>query len=197
MWSLDTQGGFTVKKLQNVLEEKRVREGNSVEETKWVKSIPKKVCVFIWRTRLGRIPTRAVLDVMGIEMDSTLCPRCGETVETVDHALVNCDEVKKLWQATGRWWNLNLDLINSLNDLFGVVGQWGDNTKGTRRWIALAWCLIYFVWAHRNKVVFEKVRGKILDRFVEFQLKAFEWITRRDRGLAIDWASWLSSPGSL
>lgn len=63
--------------------------------TKWSRIIPKNICIFIWRARIGRIPCRMVLDRMGLDLDSELCPRCGETTETVDHALVSCSEVKK------------------------------------------------------------------------------------------------------
>lgn len=154
-----------VKKLRSALEEKRVLEGSNIEETKWMKAIPKKICVFVWRVRLGRIPSRVVLDSMGMELDSTLCPRCDKEIESVDHALIKCEEVKKLWLQTGRWWDLNLDSVSSLSDLFGVVEQLGDNEKGARRWVAVVWCFLYLVWANRNKVVFEKDWGIISDRF--------------------------------
>lgn len=90
-----------------------------------------------------------------------------------------------------------MDAANTLTDLFGVAEQVRENPKGSRRLIAVIWSFLYLVWAHRNKLIFDKERGKLLDLFFEFQVKTFEWITRRDRELRIDWVNWLSDPLSF
>lgn len=43
-------------------------------------------------------PVRMVLDDMGLDLHSSLCPRCQESIETINHALINCGDVKKLWE---------------------------------------------------------------------------------------------------
>lgn len=90
MWNLDATKSFNVKTLRGLVEESRGEGKGNVVETRWHKMIPRKVCIFIWRARLGRIPSRSVLERMGIDFDSVLCPRCGEMPETVNHALVGC-----------------------------------------------------------------------------------------------------------
>ena len=98
IWRLDDTKVFSVKKLRDILES---QEGHTGVCTKWLKIVPKKICIFMWRVRLGRIPCRDNLDRMGIDLNSTLCPRCGDEVETIDHALVTCPEVKRLWSIVG------------------------------------------------------------------------------------------------
>lgn len=91
VWRKDPEGIFTVRKVRSLLEENRCLERGNIVETIWVKTIPKKISIFIWRARLGRLPCRSVLDSMGIDLNSTLCPRCGNDIETIDHALTNCE----------------------------------------------------------------------------------------------------------
>ena len=77
------------------------REGEGgIEATLWLKSIPSKISIFLWREKLARLPTRSVLDKVGVDLDSVLCPRC--TNEVVDHVIVRCGKVKTLWILIGR-----------------------------------------------------------------------------------------------
>ena len=143
----------------------------------------------------GRLPTRVVLDKIGVDVDSLLCPRCGRELETVDHALVSCVVVKKLWGLIGRWWKVDVDSANSWEELC-ECGKSGDaNNIRSRRWLAMVWCSLYIVWSNRNKVVFEKANREIADFFFDLQLKTYEWMSRKDNTFAIDWATWLMDPG--
>ena len=49
VWNLEPQSGYSVKLMKSLLEEKRPSRGVSGndDETKWLKSIPGKVCIFI------------------------------------------------------------------------------------------------------------------------------------------------------
>ena len=58
----------------------------------------------------------------------------------------------------------------------------------------MIWCVAYLVWANRNKLVFERGRGLATNSFFEFQLQTFDWVTRRENELAMDWRSWLVDP---
>lgn len=53
--------------------------------THWIKKVPRKVNVFVWRLRQNRIPVRVMLDHFGVDFDSLLCPCCLQAVETVEH----------------------------------------------------------------------------------------------------------------
>ncbi|KAJ9536243.1 hypothetical protein OSB04_un000576 [Centaurea solstitialis] len=112
-WELDRINGFSVKGLWKILAEVG-REGNDGEKTVWLSLVPKKVNVFMWRLRRDRLPTRVVLDNLGVDLDSTLCPRCGDAREDLDHALFNCGVVKALWSRVGKWWNKRVDGFVSL-----------------------------------------------------------------------------------
>ena len=39
-----------------------------------------------------------VLEKLGVDLDSTLCPRCGLEPKSVEHSLIKCGEVKPIWK---------------------------------------------------------------------------------------------------
>ena len=77
----------------------------------WNKLIPRKINVFIWRVIHVPLPVRVALDNRGIDLDKTLCPRCNEDSETLDHCFVRCpfakkglDSISKLVEHRSRLW---------------------------------------------------------------------------------------------
>ncbi|KAJ9559867.1 hypothetical protein OSB04_005027 [Centaurea solstitialis] len=195
VWRLDNVGGFSVRKLRELVEETRLTEGDNLVETEWLKAVPKKVNIFVWRLRLGRLPTRDVLDKMGVDLDTHLCPRCGEEVETLNHAFFTCEKLKLFWKLIGRWWNMEIENLNHLQEFVDAGAQQrGANAKGIDRWRATLWSLLYFIWANRNKLVFEKEAPAIETKISEFQLKVFEWVSLRDNNLKTDITSWFCDP---
>ena len=107
---------------------------------------------------------------MGIKLDSTLCPRCSEAIESVDHALFSCMTVHNVWNVVAKWWNMDIGNINSVIDLLDSA------TEENKRWLReeVIWDFIYLIWSHRNRVVFERYERKWEYHFFEFQRKSFE-----------------------
>lgn len=150
--------------------------------------------ILAWRVRLGRIPCRAVLDKMGLDLDSTLCPRCLKEVETVNHALFRCEEVYKIWQAVARWWNMDIGRFETVNELLDCGGSSGESGSCPKLWIEMVWSVLYPLWSNRNRIVFEKCDRKVEDLMFDFQRISFEWIASRVRRKRIDWNVWIASP---
>ncbi|KAJ9542299.1 hypothetical protein OSB04_028805 [Centaurea solstitialis] len=195
VWFLDPHEGFSVKKLRRCFEEARTSGSeNSVIETEWPKSVPKKINILVWRLKLGRIPTRSVLDKLGIDLDSCLCPRCGKEIETIEHAVFTCEKVAPLWEQVGRWWNVDLAGKSSFSEFVAAGQQRGNFSKGFRRWIATVWIFVYLIWSDRNNCVFRNANPMTAVHFTEYQLRVFEWITRREAELKVEMANWLSDP---
>ena len=46
-WLLEMEGGFTVKGLKEMVEEKVLSPRSQVEETQWCRMVPRKVNVFL------------------------------------------------------------------------------------------------------------------------------------------------------
>ena len=47
---------------------------------------------------------------------------------------------------------------------------------------------------NRNKFVFDRGSGKLEDSFFEIQLRCFDWVTRKDKDMVLDWEGCLSDP---
>ncbi|KAJ9543517.1 hypothetical protein OSB04_023224 [Centaurea solstitialis] len=115
-WLLSSDGCFSVAVLKTMIEGKFWPPMNGDLATRWVKTIPKKVTLYmIWRARRGRLPTRENLHNMGlIWIQLCACPRCNTEVETTSHVLLNCVEVKKLWSLVAQWWNMDIQNLETL-----------------------------------------------------------------------------------
>ncbi|KAJ9545437.1 hypothetical protein OSB04_025144 [Centaurea solstitialis] len=84
-WKLDPNGDFSVGALRDLMKEMGERRGSNGPKISWLKSVPKKICIFIWRPMLGRLPVRVELDRKGVDLDSVLCPRCRSMEKSVQH----------------------------------------------------------------------------------------------------------------
>ena len=183
-----------MKALRKALEGTQGTEVRNDMGTTWLKEIPKKVNIFVWRAKLRRLPTRVVLDEIGVDLDSSLCPRCGTEVESVEHALITCGKVRKIWHLVGRRWRVDLGSKITINEIEEAGFDRRSNGKGSRLWTATIWSFLYFIWSNRNKCVFEKASTEIASLFLEFQLKSFDWVSRRDKNSKIDLSNWLANP---
>lgn len=159
--------------------------------------VPKKVCIFIWRARQSILPTRIVLEKMGLDLDSTLCPRCGEEPESTDHALVQCQEAAKVWKLVLRWWCHKEETIRSLQELMNLNFSDSSEVVQPKLWQETVWCFLYLIGSHRNNVVFKADKSKLEDKFFDFQRKSFEWIERRLGGRKAEWNVWLTEPSRV
>ncbi|GKC34750.1 RNA-directed DNA polymerase, eukaryota, reverse transcriptase zinc-binding domain protein [Tanacetum coccineum] len=94
-WSPDSSKGFTVASVRHMIDARFLDV--SPTATRWIRDIPIKINVFLWRLSLNKLPSRMNLDKKGIDVDSILCPVCNDDVETVNHLFFSCDMAKDLW----------------------------------------------------------------------------------------------------
>ncbi|GJY83418.1 reverse transcriptase domain, reverse transcriptase zinc-binding domain protein [Tanacetum coccineum] len=91
-------GGFAVKELTRLVEERTLDEENAREDTSWLNLVPKKVNIFVWRALKKRLPVREELHKRGIDLDTVLCPCCDSVVESCEHSLVMCSMAMGVWE---------------------------------------------------------------------------------------------------
>ncbi|GJW28722.1 reverse transcriptase domain, reverse transcriptase zinc-binding domain protein [Tanacetum coccineum] len=105
-WSLHESGEFTVKELTKMVEEKILNFDIGGDATIWNKWVPIKVNIFVWRALKRRLPVREELDKRCIDLDSLLCPSCGDMVESCSHCLVTCNFALRVWEKIFSWWKI-------------------------------------------------------------------------------------------
>ncbi|GJX55919.1 reverse transcriptase domain, reverse transcriptase zinc-binding domain protein [Tanacetum coccineum] len=102
-WIHDDDGAFTVKKLRDLGDDKILNRTIGAQETKWCKIVPRKVCIFIWRLQRRRLPVYTWLDHLVMDLNSILCPHCGNDIETMDHCFLGCSRVIDSWGKLFKW----------------------------------------------------------------------------------------------
>ncbi|GKA08466.1 zinc finger, CCHC-type containing protein [Tanacetum coccineum] len=112
------------------------------EPTRWVKLIPIKINVFMWRARRGCLPTRYNLVQKGVILESTSCPVCFSDEEDVHHLLFRCSLSQEVLHRVCRWWEIDFQLWRSFSEwdewfssirLPGSVKDGVDATVDNRR----------------------------------------------------------------
>ena len=117
--------------------------------TVWNPLVPRKVNLFLWRVRIGRIPTQVELDKRGVDLDTLLCPRCGDSIEDIDHALLKCREVAKLCSRVRNWWNKDSQGVDSLNHFIHEDSNLINSSKGKNWWVGVKRIFLYLIWKHK------------------------------------------------
>ncbi|GKA16602.1 RNA-directed DNA polymerase, eukaryota, reverse transcriptase zinc-binding domain protein [Tanacetum coccineum] len=125
--SLDVSKGFTVASVRSLIDSHTLDVGPIA--TRWNRSIPIKVNVFLWRMILNKLPSRVNLDRRGIDVESLLCPICHEDVEAVNHILFTCELAKDLWALLARWWELDIPFCANISEWFSWLDSLSISNK--------------------------------------------------------------------
>jgi len=92
IWSLHTSNCYTVSSAYSFLTETNIRQeqiNNNIFT--WLKAVPLKVSIFVWRLFLNRIPTRDKLFQRRVLAESDQsCPPNYNLNEDRDHLFLNC-----------------------------------------------------------------------------------------------------------
>ncbi|GJX59712.1 RNA-directed DNA polymerase, eukaryota [Tanacetum coccineum] len=184
-------GSFCVKDIRNRIDD--VILPSTPIPTRWLKIIPIKVNIFMWRARLGCLPTRDNLVRRGVLVDSTACPSCSVNEESVNHTLFCCDLARTVLQRICRWWNLALlDWISfqEWHEWFLSIRMSSTNKLLLEGVFSVAW---WILWRFRNRLIFEDIPPKRSEIFDDIVLLSFNWCSNRCRK-TFSWTEWLKNP---
>ncbi|GKB94228.1 RNA-directed DNA polymerase, eukaryota, reverse transcriptase zinc-binding domain protein [Tanacetum coccineum] len=193
-YTLQDDGGFTMKALSKIVEEKILCIENGAQETLWNKWVPKKVSIFIWRALKGRLPVREELDKRGIDLDTLLCPCCN-VLESCNHSLVLCDLAMNVWEKIFGWWKIGNVNAFTIDEMFSLNGDVNIPSLGIRVWQAVIWTTGYYIWKERNMWVFKGKVSSTNEIVQDIQIKSYEWIVRRTKKRnELEWQLSLQDP---
>ncbi|GJU91759.1 RNA-directed DNA polymerase, eukaryota [Tanacetum coccineum] len=121
VWDLNGDGVFHVKDVRNLLDETFLPKADT--PTRWIKCIPIKVNVFVWKALQDRLPTRSNLVRRNILIDSLSCPICDGEPEDSSHLFFRCCLARDVTRLVCRWWDLDFHSFNSYTDWQGWFKQ--------------------------------------------------------------------------
>lgn len=195
-WALGNSGIYTVASLRKTFDDVFLPKGNQTA-FQWVKLVPDKVNILAWKISHKRIPTKSNLSKRGVQCIDDLCTFCGEVLEDEDHIFRGCVFSSKILSSIGKWWEIDVSQVQSLEDLL----RWGDinGIKGDKIQILLAviYSFFWFTWKARNDKTFRRDRNWCSDSiFCQVQNFSFFWCKNKSNQSLIDltWSNWICNP---
>jgi hypothetical protein len=104
---------------------------------------------FIWRVIQNSIPVKTALAKRNIPCN-TLCPRCLQKEETLDHAFMHCIHVSKTWFGSKLGIRFDQSHQNFSDWVIHAINSLHDEEL---RYLA---AIIYGIWFARNQWVFNQ-----------------------------------------
>ncbi|GJZ04446.1 RNA-directed DNA polymerase, eukaryota [Tanacetum coccineum] len=191
---LNGDGVFSVKDIRSRIDDLLLPSVGF--ETRWVKFIPIKVNVFVWRARLDRLPTRCNLSDRGVPLNSMLCPLCGSENEDSPHVFFRCELAKLISRKVCRWWDLSWNDASSFVDWF----TWFSSIRLPAKLKLMLEGVFYVAWWHiwvfRNRLIFEDSAPRRSVIFDDIVSRSFTWCGSRCSS-SFSWDSWLKNPNLI
>ncbi|GJW61150.1 RNA-directed DNA polymerase, eukaryota [Tanacetum coccineum] len=188
---LSGDGEFRVKDVRNLLDNMFLP--SFPDATRWIKCIPIKINVFVWRARRDFLPTRVNLSRRGIIVDSISCPLCSSSEEDIHHLLFGCDMAKNIFRRLCHWWELDWQALGSFLEWY----TWFSSIRLSSKVKALLEGVFYIawwsIWRFRNRYIFDASPPRRSMLFDDIMSLSFNWCSSRCN-MTFSWDSWLKNP---
>ncbi|GKC66657.1 RNA-directed DNA polymerase, eukaryota [Tanacetum coccineum] len=190
-WDLNGDGVFLVKDVRSLLNEVFLPKMNA--PTQWIKCIPIKVNIFVWKLSLDRLPTRSNLLSRNILVSNVACPLCDHELEDSSHLFFGCPIAKDVQKLVCRWWNLDVQPYESYDGWLSWFKsiRFGSKTKDVLEGVFyVSW---WSIWYFRNQLLFSDSIPRKDAIFDDIILRSFNWCVARSSKV-LNWVSWLQYP---
>jgi hypothetical protein len=158
-WQGTPNGNYTVKSGYHAQMEWEISNSHQAQASNnqhdtllwnklWKTQAPPKQLHLLWRILHNAIPIKTNLIKKGIIKES-LCPRCNNTPEIIDHAFLHCDWVSQAWFSSPL-------TINTNNIQTGSFTNWLKYmiTHTHPETIQVIATITYCIWLARNNIVY-------------------------------------------
>ncbi|GKA96706.1 RNA-directed DNA polymerase, eukaryota [Tanacetum coccineum] len=191
---LNGDGVFSVKHIRSRIDDLLLPSVGF--ETRWVKFIPIKVNIFVWRARLDRLPTRCNLSDRGVPLNSMLCPLCGSENEDSPHVFFRCELAKLISRKVCRWWDLSWNDASSFIDWFTSFSSIWLPAKLKLMLEGVFYVAWWHIWVFRNRLIFKDSAPRRSVIFDDIVSRSFTWCGSRCSS-SFSWDSWFKNPNLI
>ncbi|GJS17853.1 RNA-directed DNA polymerase, eukaryota [Tanacetum coccineum] len=188
---LSSDGEFCVKDVPSNIDD--MFFPSYIDSTRWVKVVPIKINIFIWRARRDCLPTRLNLIRRGVALESTSCPICLVGEEDVSHTLFQCPLAQAVLRQICRWWEVPWQQWASFSEWTVWFSDIRLKSKIKSLFEGVFMVAWWAIWGFRNRSIFEispPNRSLIFDDIVSH---SFLWCHNRSNR-SFSWNSWLKNP---
>lgn len=122
----------------------------------WIKLLPPKVQFFGWLAWKHKIKTFVFLQRIGVlpSSASSLCVFCKSQQESLEHVLMLCPFVWRVWSGLLQWWGVSWVIPDSVIGLLQWWSRYPCRKAELRIWRAIPLVTLWSIWKHRNDCSF-------------------------------------------
>lgn len=161
----------------------------------WINSSPKKVVSFIWRAKQGRIPSADELQKRNIQVASSMCGICRNTVETTNHVLTSCPFASDTINRVLNWCGVPTKQFSEVTKVIDFARSWGHCPKKKEMLTCILYGTLWSLWKERNDRVFRGVTSRPATTLDSIKSMVFSWRKyRMSKGDGVDWDKWCMTP---
>ncbi|GAU19616.1 hypothetical protein TSUD_383110 [Trifolium subterraneum] len=196
VWQLHNSGCYSVKSAYSYLTASEVRLNENFDKFLWLRSVPLKVNIFVWRLFLDRLPTKSNLLRRGsLGAENVYCSTMCGTTEDLNHLFFQCDVYSRLWLMILQWLGVFTALQGELNAHSIQFSGLGSNQKTSFIGLTVIWvATLYVIWRDRNNRLFKSVLEPIEKLAEKVKLQTFWWLKSRYISFDFDYSVWRQQP---
>ncbi|KAJ9555564.1 hypothetical protein OSB04_010178 [Centaurea solstitialis] len=172
-WELESSKNYTVSSLRKLI------DGVSLPiadlQTEWIRWIPSKTNVLLWRILTNRLATKDNLQNRGVIMPSTECPLCLSSSECLDHLMATCSTTKLISAHLTNWVDWWPGGEHTVEAIWSKIRTIGKNKVHNEVCKVIGAAYFTSIWAQRNGMVFKRGVKNEKEICRDIQFLAFDW----------------------
>ena len=177
IWIPESDKEFSVKYLYRQIESTWVQRDHVVDLV-WKNAAPLKVKFLGWLVWAGRLKTTEFLvRIKVIDHQSDVrCKFCKEEVEDVDHVMLLCPFIWRVWCSIIHWWGLSWVSPRSISALLHWWKGWRLNKEKRLVWNTIPVAIWWSIWNQRNQLFFNNQRLEWQDLVDLIKMRIIFWV---------------------
>ena len=185
---------FSVKNAYECLSNYATSNDKDVFELLWLAKAVPKVLITAWRALLGRLPTKVNLSRRGVVVNDNICVLCLDKEESNQHLFMECKIAYQVWNYCLRWFGVLGAQHCNLKYHFESFHLVHMNSKQNMVWKGVWAAVVWSIWDHRNRVIFNQGKVDAEEIFQMAQLKAWFCLKYRTKSFIYAFSDWVLNP---
>ncbi|KAJ9553569.1 LOW QUALITY PROTEIN: hypothetical protein OSB04_017614 [Centaurea solstitialis] len=195
VWELDSSNIYSVKSLRKLID--GITLPAAEKETEWIRWIPSKNNIHLWRVLSDKLPTCVNLTKRGVVLPSVECPLCNIRPESLDHVMISCSTALAIGAHLTNWVDWWPRRVQSVTDFWDKIRRNGEKNANTEVRKIIGAAFFSMLWKLRNSKVFKGVVQSDLETVREIQTTAYQWVRCQSKGgRLINWEDWICNPAN-
>jgi len=190
-WLLDLAHRYSVKAAYRYITTTGENTDRSQVADVWVKHIPSKVSIMVWRLLCNRLPTRDNLVHQGILLptDGMYVAGC-DVLESATHLFLHCDISSELWSSVRSWLGIYSVPSGELRHHFTQFTKMAGMPISSYLFLTVIWfATVWVIWKEQNNRVFQNATATTYFLLEKVKLNSFLWLKSKQSALVYSYTT--------